>query len=94
MTAADLPIVSNANALDDGPWFDAHPDRRSRARASAKGTWLIRRRADVLLRTLTHNPIPPSAAYRELAAAWFVAVYPDLTASAANKRARKARARR
>jgi hypothetical protein len=98
MTAAaqaPLPPVTTAEALGDGAWFDQHPNRRFRARPARDGTWLVRRRGDVLLRAFV-NRTPSHLHDRDtdLGPAWFEAAYPEHLAEKAQRRARKAGMRR
>jgi hypothetical protein len=90
-----LPEAAAAEAIDDFRWFDAHPNRRFRARGSTAGVWIIRRRGDVFLRTLARS-LPPSAKDSDaaLGPAWFEAAYPGLLAEKAQRHARKAGVRR
>jgi hypothetical protein len=85
------PDVSDADALDDGAWFDLHPKRRFRARRGPDGFWLIRKRGDAFLRAYTRSAVPGTDTDAGLAPAWFESAYPDLLAAKARGRARKAR---
>jgi hypothetical protein len=88
---APLPPVMAAEALGDGAWFDRHPNRRFRARPARHGTWLVRRRGDVLLRAFANRTLPHLRDRdADLGPAWFEAAYPELLAERAQRHARKA----
>jgi hypothetical protein len=89
-----VPIVSNADAIADGIWFDQHPARRYRIRQSDRGTWIIRRRGSVLLRAFTPQPLQLRNSEAEIGPAWFAAAYPESLADRARRQARKAGVRR
>ena len=92
----ELPRVAEAEALDDQSWFDKHPGRRFRGRRGSDGFfWIIRRRGEVLLRTVMRQPAtPPEDVDRELAGAFFRAAYPGAPVAEVQRCARKALSRR
>jgi hypothetical protein len=92
---APLPPVTAAEAVGDGAWFDQHPNRRFRARAARDGTWLVRRRGDILLRAFVNRTLSHlHDRDTDLGPAWFEPAYPGLLAEKAQRRARKAGVRR
>jgi hypothetical protein len=87
-----LPAVTELDAGNDRGWFADHPNRSFRARTTAAGVWLVRRRRqgfdqDVLLRTLALPP-PPRDDDLEIGAAWYASAF-GLERQPALKAARK-----
>ena len=91
---APLPVVTVADALEDCAWFDGHPSRRFRARHSpGGGYWLVRKRADVFLRTFTRNAEALANTDAEFGPAWFAAAF-GLSSPAADRKSRQVGVRR
>jgi hypothetical protein len=90
-----LPQVTAADALDDFAWFDRLANRKFRVRRTANLVWIIRRRGQVFLRTVTHH-LPVATVDTDAATAplWFAAAYPDISLQKAQRRARTAIKRR
>jgi hypothetical protein len=89
-----LPVVTDTDALADGVWFTAHPERLSRSRLADHGSWIIRRRRqvtgpDIYLRAFSRQRLRHDRD-SELVIAWYTATHPTWPPARVGKAARRA----
>jgi hypothetical protein len=84
MTEA-VPVITDADAIDDSAWFSAHPERRFHFRDG----WLVRKHRDTFLRIPTRASPPPDND-AAIAPLWYAVARPSWTPEQVRKAATKA----